>query len=130
MAAGILLEKTLKALQLSILIITVASRLAASSPLNSVAEEKKRVTAVHITELIKTDGRLDEASWQTAVPATDFIIYNPYNGVPSSFRTEVRVLYDNDALYIGAMMYDDNPDSIFTELGERDADDINADNFT
>ncbi|MEZ4999520.1 MAG: DUF5916 domain-containing protein [Bacteroidales bacterium] len=43
----------------------------------------------------------------------------------------MRIVYDNDAIYIGAMMYDPNPDSIFTELGPRDSDnELNADRFS
>jgi len=90
---------------------------------------KKRAEASRISENISIDGRLDEPSWQSAVPASDFVIYNPHNGVPSSYRTEVRILYDDNALYIGAMLYDSKPDSIFTELGQRDEGDINADHF-
>jgi hypothetical protein len=55
----------------------------------------------------------------------------PYNGNGASHKTEVRVVYDNTALYIGAVMYDPHPDSIYTELGERDADRmLNADYFS
>ncbi|MZQ79459.1 MAG: hypothetical protein GT599_05825 [Bacteroidales bacterium] len=100
--------------------------------LNSVAgasQAKKRTEALRITEPIQIDGKLDETPWQKATPAGDFIIYNPHNGMPSKFRTEVRLLYDDDALYIGAIMYDSYPDSIFTQLGQRDAGDINADHF-
>ena len=100
--------------------------------LNSVtgaSRAKKRTEALRITEPIQIDGKLDEAPWQKASPAGDFIIYNPHNGMPSKFRTEVRLLYDDDALYIGAIMYDSYPDSIFTQLGQRDAGDINADHF-
>ncbi|HOO65853.1 MAG: carbohydrate binding family 9 domain-containing protein [Bacteroidales bacterium] len=93
------------------------------------AQQKKSIEAVRTPDKMKIDGRLDEPSWPDAPSAGDFIIYNPHNGVPSSKRTEVRVLYDNDALYIGAMLYDEAPDSIFMELGERDEGDINADHF-
>jgi len=102
---------------------------AASAVTSGTVGEKKRAVAVRVTERISVDGRLDETSWQGAAPATDFVIYNPHNGVLSSYRTEVRVLYDDDALYIGAMMFDNHPDSIFTELGQRDEGDINADHF-
>ncbi len=91
--------------------------------------EKKKVEAVRVAERINIDGRLDENTWLEAAPGTDFIIYSPFNGVPSSYRTEVRILYDNDALYLGAKMFDDHPDSIFIELGQRDEQDINADHF-
>jgi hypothetical protein len=92
-------------------------------------QERKRADAFRTGDNIVIDGRLDEPSWNGATAATDFIVYNPRNGDPSSYTTEVRILYDDDALYIGAIMFDSTPDSIFTELGQRDEGDINADHF-
>ncbi len=94
-----------------------------------VTQEKKRAEARRTSHAITIDGRLDEPAWQAAAPATDFIIYNPRNGLPSAYHTEVRVLFDDDALYIGAVMFDSAPDSIFTHLGQRDDNGINADHF-
>jgi len=91
---------------------------------------KKQVVATRITEDIKIDGILDEASWKTAGVAKDFFQYTPYNARKPSQPTVVRVMYDNRSIYIGAMMYDSSPDSILTELGIRDAEDLNADEFT
>ena len=93
------------------------------------SQEKKRAVAVRTDEPIHIDGDLTESAWIKAVPASNFVMYNPFNGIPSAYNTEVRLLFDDDALYIGAFMHDDHPDSIFTELGPRDADNINADKF-
>lgn len=93
--------------------------------------EKKRIQPVRTTDLLKIDGILDEKDWQMSFTASDFIQYMPFNGRPSYLQTEVRILYDNTSLYVGAIMFDSNPDSIFRELGERDADRmLNADNFS
>jgi hypothetical protein len=92
--------------------------------------EKKRVDAVSVLIPPKIDGVLDEAAWTNARPATDFVQVIPYNGKPSAFRTEVRFLYDNSGLYIGAMMFDPNPDSIPRQIGLRDASSLNADYFS
>ncbi len=89
----------------------------------------KKANAVRTDQRIKTDGLLDEEAWKQANVAGDFIMFNPYNGIASKYKTEVRILYDDESLYIGAMMYDDSPDSIYVELGARDDDRINADNF-
>ena len=91
--------------------------------------ERKELSAVRITNPPHIDGILDDPVWANDLPvASDFVQYSPYNGEPSVMRTIVKVVYDNSALYIGAMMYDPNPDSIYTELGERDSDfDLNAD---
>ncbi len=111
------------------LIILIALLLTIASVRHANGQERRSLPALRMDDPITVDGALDESAWEKAVAATDFIIYSPYNGVLSRFRTEVRVLYDDDALYIGAMMYDDHPDSIFSELGQRDAGDINADHF-
>ncbi len=90
---------------------------------------KKVAEAVRTNASIKIDGFLDEEAWQKAVPAGNFIQRIPYNGSAVSFATEVRFLYDNTALYVGAMMYDTHPDSIPRQLGLRDSQMLNADYF-
>lgn len=91
--------------------------------------EKKSVQAVKVNEHIKMDGFLNEADWKTAPKAVDFLEINPTEGKAPKFPTEVSILYNDYAVYVGAMMYDTAPDSILRQLGERD-DDLNADNFT
>ena len=55
---------------------------------------------------IHLDGRLDERIWSTARPASQFYQTAPHEGEPATERTEVRVAYDEDALYIGARLLD------------------------
>jgi hypothetical protein len=62
--------------------------------------------AAERTSPVRLDGRLDEAAWAAAEPETEFTQQRPREGAPASERTEVRFLYDDDALYIGARMYD------------------------
>ncbi|MFZ4563897.1 MAG: DUF5916 domain-containing protein [Bacteroidales bacterium] len=90
---------------------------------------KKRITAIATTETIKIDGILDEPAWESAPTAKDFVQRQPYNGKPETLRTEVRFLYDNTGLYVGATMFDPHPDSILAQMGLRDAGSLNADNF-
>src|SRR5450759_5292893 len=61
--------------------------------------------AASVTGTITIDGKLDESAWAKATPITDFRQQQPHEGAPASQRTEVRVLYDERALYIGARMY-------------------------
>ena len=63
-------------------------------------------TAAPSTSAITIDGKLDESAWARATPITDFHQQQPVEGVPPAERTEVRILYDERALYIGARMYD------------------------
>ncbi len=81
---------------------------------------KREIVAVKTEQDIKIDANLDEPAWQTAPLATDFVQFEPVCGSKPSQRTEVRFLYDNTALYIGAMIYDSAPDSIITRLVKRD----------
>ncbi|RYU79762.1 DUF5916 domain-containing protein [Hymenobacter persicinus] len=84
------------------------------------AAPKRQLPAVRITEVIKLDGQLDEAAWQQATPATDFIQNRPNPGPHEKHPTEVRILYDDAAIYVGAVMHDVSPDSILRELTPRD----------
>ncbi len=78
---------------------------------------------------IRLDGRLDEAAWQDAEAATGFTQFRPEVGAEPSQRTAVRILYTNEALYVGARMYDAAPDSIVARLARRD-DEAYSDWFT
>ena len=84
--------------------------------------QKKVLQTKFISEKVEIDGKLNEDIWQSASIASDFITFEPDNGkpIPENKKTEVKVLYDNDAIYIGAMMYDDNPDKILREITQRD----------
>lgn len=72
---------------------------------------------------IAIDGRLDEAAWAAASPITDFKQQKPNEGEAPTERTEVRILYDVDAIYVGARMYDSHGAAgVTTMLARRDGD--------
>ncbi len=79
------------------------------------------VTAVRADIAPALDGRLDDAVWQIAIPATGFRRDRPGDGNPASERTEVRVAYTGDALYIGARMYTRDPGQVSRLRGRRDS---------
>ncbi len=66
------------------------------------------------------DGRLNDAVWAAAPVAGDFVQQRPNVGEPASQRTEARVVYDGDAVYVAIRAYDSAPDSIAAQLGRRD----------
>ena len=68
------------------------------------------------------DGVLDDAGWGEAIPIVDFSQKVPLEGAEPSVSTEVRLLYDENALYVGARMYHPDPASIRTTLTRRDGD--------
>src|SRR6188474_1373753 len=63
-------------------------------------------TAVSKSGPIVLDGKLDDAAWQTAQPITDFKQFDPDHGEPATERIDVRFLYDDGGLYVGARLYD------------------------
>ena len=76
---------------------------------------------------ITIDGKLDEAAWAAAVPSSDFTQSYPKVGAKPTDPTEVRVLYTDDAMYVGVRMFDSRPDSIAAQLARRDASGIYSD---
>jgi len=64
------------------------------------------MTAVYIESPITIDGNLDEPQWNLSEVATHFIQNEPDTGEPATERTEVRLLYDNENLYLGVYCYD------------------------
>jgi len=95
-----------------------------------VTNDNKSLEAIRTSEPPVIDGFIDEPVWDASNIAGDFIQYSPYGGQPSKLRTEVRLLFDDEAVYIAAALYDNSPDSIYRHLGQRDNDhDLNADFF-
>ena len=106
--------------------LLVAVSVLASPPLAAqvpapTAENRPVVRAVPVTGAISLDGRLTEEIWTTAPAARDFLQFDPSNGQPASQRTEIRFVYGEDALYIGAKMYDtEGANGVRTQLARRD----------
>jgi len=75
--------------------------------------------AIRLSEEIRMDGRVDEPAWVAAVPVTDFTQLDPAEGEPATQRTEVRIAFDDQAVYIGAILFDSGP--VTTRLARRDA---------
>lgn len=70
---------------------------------------------------IVIDGKLDDTAWHAATPVTDFTQVDPDEGKPASQKTEMRFIFDDDALYIGARMYDtEGAAGVHTSLVRRD----------
>ena len=84
-----------------------------------VFSQPRNMAAVKITTPPKIDGNLDDVAWQNAPIAKDFIQNFPQTGQPASVNSEVKILYDNTAIYIGAMLFDD-PSQIRKQLTARD----------
>jgi hypothetical protein len=80
-------------------------------------------TARRLMGVIRLDGTLDEPAWQLAPAVTDLTQRQPDEGKPATQRTEVRFLYDREALYVGARMYDAaGASGVVSRLFRRDGD--------
>lgn len=86
----------------------------------AIGQTKRDLVPTRTTERVKIDGKFDEIAWQSATVTDNFVQLETNPGASSALRTEVRVLYDDDAVYIAAIMYDPQPDSIGQQYTLRD----------
>jgi hypothetical protein len=91
---------------------------------------KKSLSTKFSDEKILIDGKFNEDIWKTAAIATDFLMLSPDNGKSEKKerKSEVKVVYNNDAIFIAATLYDNEPTKIGKELTTRD-NFATADNF-
>jgi hypothetical protein len=101
-------------------LITVVSQLPGQTR-EPQGDERPAIQAVRLTLPIHLDGRLDEAVWQQAPAATQFTQRNPTEGAPVSERTEVRIAYDEQAIYVGARLFDSRG-TVSSRMGRRDSE--------
>jgi hypothetical protein len=87
--------------------------------IGSFSVAQKNIQAVKVSVAPRVDGLLDENVWKDVPVATDFITNTPVYGQPSSFKTTVKIIYDNNAIYVGAYIYDD-PAQVRKQFTPRD----------
>jgi hypothetical protein len=110
----------MRAVGVIILIVSVVSPAFAQSTIHG-SSNRKQATATRIPNgSIRIDGRLDEEIWQTTAPITDFIQKEPTEGAAPTDPMEVRLVYDDDVLYVGARMHA-RDGRIQAPLGRRDS---------
>ena len=83
--------------------------------------EQSQVQPTRTAEPPNIDGRLDEAVWRTAARIESFTQQEPADGEPATERTEVQLLYDANALYIGVHAYDSDPSGVIATEMRRDS---------
>lgn len=81
---------------------------------------KRSLEATRTEVSIKVDGSLDEEAWVSSMLANNFTTLEPVPGLEPEFETEVRILYDDYAIYIGAFLIDPEPEKIMRQLTSRD----------
>ncbi|MGE3189420.1 MAG: DUF5916 domain-containing protein [Vicinamibacterales bacterium] len=108
---------------LGTLLLVATASLAHAQEAAPAPPDQKRAQAIRIPDgRITVDGTLDEAEWASAPPAGDFVQQQPQEGAPVSdeHRSEVRFLYDDEYLYIGATFHEDEPDKLVINELKRD----------
>ena len=90
----------------------------------------KSLNASRIKSPVHLDGSMREPVWETAVPITGFTQKELTEGAPATEKTEVRILYDEDNIYIGIMCYDSEPSGIIRNEMDRDVELTSDDSFT
>ncbi len=90
------------------------------SALFAQAENPLQLRAHRINSDVQIDGLLREAYWQEAPFAAGFRQNQPREGEPATERTEVRVIYDEQNLYVGVMCFDSAPHKIVAQKLQRD----------
>src|SRR5688572_29107665 len=92
----------------------------AQAPAPGTEGRPREVLAVRASGPIQVDGVVDEAAWDAAQPAVEFVQRDPREGQPATEVTEVRVLFDDDALYLGVKAFDREPEKIIINTLEQD----------
>ncbi|HEX2960512.1 MAG TPA: DUF5916 domain-containing protein [Ignavibacteriales bacterium] len=108
-------------LKLLVIIILILSGIVFGEGRDSNTLKRLGAKALRTSETIVIDGRLTEEVWKHNDNCfSNFTQRDPVEGAQPTEKTEIRIAYDDDALYVGARMYDSHPDSIVARLSRRD----------
>ena len=95
--------------------------LSSDSLVNFHAGNKRVYNTVRTENRPRIDGHLDDDCWiQLGSWQGDFVQQQPEQGRPPSQKTEVKILFDDDNLYVGLKCFDDEPEKISAVMGRRD----------
>ncbi|MFC1650326.1 DUF5916 domain-containing protein [Candidatus Latescibacterota bacterium] len=111
-------------------VVTGTATTGTVSPENISYEQVKRLSAVAIQSPVTFDGYLNEPFWKDAAAASGFTQQEPVEGVTSSEKTEVRIIFDEENLYIGVICFDKEPSKIVANELSVDVELAGDDNFS
>ena len=101
--------------------LAVAINASAQQAPRAAAPAPRKASATRTAEVPVIDGQLDDAAWRQATPITDFVQTEPSEGQTATEATEVRILYDDRAIYVAVMAFDSDPSHIVTSDSRRDS---------
>ncbi|HEY5665148.1 MAG TPA: carbohydrate binding family 9 domain-containing protein [Gammaproteobacteria bacterium] len=111
----------------SLLALQASSALA--QPAADSASEGKTIQIIRVDAAPVIDGVIDDTVWSLAEPVVDLHQVNPVEYDAPSERTEIRLLYDDEALYVSARLWDSQPDRITAQVLRQGEDLGNEDRF-
>ncbi len=114
--------------QIIYIMLILMTILAGRSLTQAATSDEQRVVAVRMKDKISLDGKLTEEAWRDEYAASRFVQADPKEGSEPTEKTVVDVLYDDDAIYFGARMYDSEPARIEARLGRKDVE-LTSDSF-
>jgi Domain of unknown function (DUF5916)/Carbohydrate family 9 binding domain-like len=121
--------KQAKLALLTAAIVASASTVRAQGITVSSPDGRRQVTAMRVSEALTIDGALNEPAWSTAAPAAGFIQADPREGEPATEDTEVRIVFDDNALYVGVRCHDSDPSGIVVNEIRKDFSGREQDTF-
>lgn len=110
-------------------VLATAPTLSAQPPSSTSHAVRPSIAATRASSAISLDGVLDEPAWADAPVARGFVQNEPREGQPATFDTDVRVLYDDDALLIGVFARDDDPAAVVVSDLRKDFNTAAGDAF-
>ena len=114
------MQTVMHGLAAAIIVLAVLPSFGMANPTAPPAPAPRSATVVATREALRIDGRLSEETWAAAPIVTDLLQRDPEEGKPATERTEIRVAYDDNALYIGARLFDSQPGRIVRQKSRRD----------
>ena len=108
--------------RISLLALLAGALTVAGTEAQEPQDGRPTITAIELEpgERIALDGILDETVWERAEPAANFIQQDPDFGKPATERTEVRMVFDRERLYMGVICFDSEPDKLLGYQRRRD----------
>jgi hypothetical protein len=94
---------------------------------DSGVEDARTARAVRVETPPVLDGRIDDEAWAAAPAISEFVQHEPLEGQPPNERTEVFIVFDGAAVYVGARMLDRTASGILLGENRRDAEPRDAD---
>jgi hypothetical protein len=102
------------------LALAVACGVVSALPLAVRAADGGAIVAARTSRHVRLDGRLEDDAWREAPAFSAFVESFPRPGVPGNPRTEVRILYDDETIFVGVTCFDPDPSQIVRQLARRD----------